>query len=82
LNIKLLRECILPPAAASPRRHRAPSMQAKLARLVAPAVCLGYVGYVLVDRFAYHEARKLELIEETRRAKEEAARRVAARPEG
>ena len=56
-------------------------MQAKLARLVAPAVCLGYVGYVLVDRFAYHEARKLELIEETRRAKEEAARRVAARPE-
>ena len=61
---------------------RAPSMQAKLARLVAPAVCLGYVGYVLVDRFAYHEARKLELIEETRRAKEEAARRVAARPEG
>jgi hypothetical protein len=57
-------------------------MQAKVARLVAPAVCLGYVGYVLVDRFAYHEARKLELIEETRRAKEEAARRVAARPEG
>ena len=59
------------------------SMQGRVvARLVAPLVCVSYVGYVCFDRFAYHEARKLELIEERRKAQAEAAARVAANPGG
>ena len=44
-----------------------------LSRIAAPVACAAYVAYVAVDRFAYHDVRRAELIEERRREREEAA---------
>ena len=50
-----------------------------LSRLVAPLICGSYVSWVLFDRFAYHEERKKEILEERRKARDEAASRIAER---
>jgi hypothetical protein len=48
-----------------------------LSRIAAPVACAAYVAYVAFDRFAYHDVRRAEILEERRRERAAAAAAAA-----